>query len=392
MNFVLSLFFLLVFSSCGAKKSTKSSLTSNNVINRYFVQGDPLQLIEGTKLNKSSFLNLDNYKEFNQFGVAGISYFSDISLVQEKERATVESGNESASEDETTKPKLEFSWTKRKGFYSYGNSNYKLYLNFVPDSKNGLQLKSFESNKLLTPVTNLHHSVSLDKSKMSFLFHFNEEGTKTLMNISLYKNLTKKQFVPVLEEHRQSLITDVRMDNLKYIFGPGVRVPWLTDKKKRKIRIDVCPSLHQAYSFKEIEKSFKKWETPFQANPFEIEVIAKNECAPFSDVNEHGVYLVTSYLTEDPRTPYANPAATFIVADLNDRFIYDADILVYFDEIKKMGTYPVLGTKTNRTLTHEMGHFLGLDHNFDNSFSVMSYKDIFELDSYDASAIRYLYH
>ena len=43
------------------------------------------------------------------------------------------------------------------------------------------------------------------------------------------------------------------------------------------------------------------------------------------------------------------------------------------------------------TILHEFGHFIGLDHNFSNTPSIMDYSARNEIQVYDKEAVRYLY-
>ena len=67
---------------------------------------------------------------------------------------------------------------------------------------------------------------------------------------------------------------------------------------------------------------------------------------------------------------------------------------VFEDEINKYDQFFTTLEKQNeikKIITHELGHYLGLDHNFEDSTSIMSYDDVNKLGPYDISAILELY-
>ena len=69
--------------------------------------------------------------------------------------------------------------------------------------------------------------------------------------------------------------------------------------------------------------------------------------------------------------------------------IYDADIVILGSEIAKDASFSTMDF--NRVLSHEFGHFLGLDHQFDGPMSIMSYDSVYSLGTYDNNAITELY-
>lgn len=75
--------------------------------------------------------------------------------------------------------------------------------------------------------------------------------------------------------------------------------------------------------------------------------------------------------------------------------ILGADILMFESEINKLDqsnySPSYKRAETTRALTHEVGHFLGLDHNFEDKNSIMSYEEVYELGYYDRQAISELY-
>lgn len=122
-------------------------------------------------------------------------------------------------------------------------------------------------------------------------------------------------------------------------------------------------------------------------------VFAENRCPPFSDLNFTGIYIVDEFA----------PSAwgeTLSVGSRSSQSIVDADVFLYLRNYRKtwdkMGlSYEDLKVSNSytfyETMTHEIGHLLGLSHNFAVSPSIMSYSDDRRFSIYDKAAIRALY-
>jgi predicted Zn-dependent protease len=86
---------------------------------------------------------------------------------------------------------------------------------------------------------------------------------------------------------------------------------------------------------------------------------------------------------------------TFTTLDLVNYSHIDSDILIFEKDLEAVSRNrpELLIPELTRTLKHEMGHFLGLDHQFkDEIHSIMSYRPSDdELFDYDKKAILELY-
>ena len=83
---------------------------------------------------------------------------------------------------------------------------------------------------------------------------------------------------------------------------------------------------------------------------------------------------------------------TYISGNLFQGKIIDADVMIWVKENEKFGTTLENTSNLQATVAHEIGHFLGLDHQFDkNITSIMSYARVTYVTSYDTEAIARLY-
>jgi hypothetical protein len=112
---------------------------------------------------------------------------------------------------------------------------------------------------------------------------------------------------------------------------------------------------------------------------------------PFSDLNTHCIYTVNNYQTL-PGDNVMNPGTTYTVGDTFQGKLLDSDIMIWVKENEKAGQTLEERSSLQKTIAHEFGHFLGLDHQFSNSLtSIMSYDGINWVTSYDQEAIIQLY-
>lgn len=372
MKHLLLCLLLCLSFSCG-KKSSKS----NSKITQIFVQGDPFTMVKGTQKNKTSFMSVSNSNDFKDYVISGISIFAEKSDMPDTSRKNIEEGNEATSSDMTNEKKMvlnlkqltnqEYSFEDGEGQVSFGLT--------LHNSK--LEVTSIKFGKTTFSTQVEHYSISKDKSKFSFLLRLETKfDGKVMVSATFYKNTQATQIKKISKD-------------FFYIFGPGVLVPWKLDES-RKINVKVCSSVTDNLDFDLVKKALKIWEEPFsfEQNKLFIDVQLVSNCRPFSDVEEHSIQFVSDYLTIPDQRIY-NPGFTLTNADLAGGNIFDADIILLGQEIAKDSNFK--NEDTSSTISHEMGHFLGLDHQFDGKTSIMSYEDQFSLGTYDEEAIRNLY-
>lgn len=372
MKFLLLSVVLCLSVSCG-KKSSKS----NSQVSQIFVKGDPFTMVSGTQKNQTSFITTTNASRFNNYVLSGISIFAEKESMPETTTSTIEEGNEAGTSDETIEAKTLFNLKQiTSQEYSLQDAKGEIKFDFsLTGSLLELTSISFGSVKIGAKVE--HYSITADGSKFSFLVRIEtaSEGN-VLLTATFYRDSEAVTIKKVSKDYH-------------YIYGPGVVVPWKLDES-RKINIKVCPSVTDHLDFSMVKDALKTWESPFtfSQQKLTIDVVKASSCKPFSDVEEHSIHYVDSYLTMANKERF-NAGFTIPHGDMAQGNIFDADIILLGAEIAKDSTFDTRDYK--RTISHEMGHFIGLDHQFDGTTSIMSYENQFSLGTYDHEAIKNLY-
>lgn len=366
------IFMLMLSVACGKKSST----SSGNKINQIFVKGNPLVMVNGTEKNKTSFITTSNLDEFNDYVLSGIYIFAQKEIISTEESQDIEAGQEATEEDQTEKDLTVFNMRKAGLGYTFENTRGQISLGFE-NVAGRLELDHLKLGHTLYGVEIEHYSISPDKSKMSFLLRLEtRDDGHVLLSATFYKNSSKQTISKTSTSYH-------------YLYGKGVMVPWKLDAT-RKVTVDVCPGMEEHMPFSQVKSAIEAWEEPFRYKTQKLDIVVREaaSCKPFSDVNEHAIHYINKYLTMPDKDAY-NPGFAMIHSDLARGNIFDADIVILGSEIAKDKNYGYM--QKNRTMTHEFGHFLGLDHQFDGPMSIMSYDRVYSLYTYDFSAITELY-
>jgi hypothetical protein len=365
----------LMIMGCGKKTSTEIA-SESSPLKTIFVKGDPMNLIEGSTSNNSSFITPANLEDFSNYSLTGISQFTEREEVVEKEDVgNIESGNEATEEDATKKAgKMIFAFVQKGNDYIYTSPAENLELAF--ELKNGkLDLTSLQTkNGGIYNLKSIHYSVKNTGNAFSILARLDDvDAGKILLSFSFVKKTQPKEIPQTASTY-------------KYIYGPGVIVPW---NQKEVLEVNICgaPSA-------KIENIYRNgidmWS---QALARRLKVVTKSlyTYPPFSDLNTHCIYTVNNYQTL-PGDNVMNPGTTYTVGDTFQGKLLDSDIMIWVKENEKAGQTLEERSSLQKTIAHEFGHFLGLDHQFSNSLtSIMSYDGINWVTSYDQEAIIQLY-
>ena len=360
MKTLLLISILAISASCGKAKSSRR-------VNQIFVKGNPLTMIKDTQKDKTSFITTATVSDFNNFALTNLYIFAEKELISQEESEDIEAGQEAEDSDQTQDAATVLNFKQLNSTeYLMSDASGGIAFGFETVGTK-LNISSLTLGKDTFPVTIEHYSLSADKSKMSFLFRLTTSGDgEVLVNASFYRHSAKKPTTKVSSAYH-------------YIYGPGVVVPWKLDAT-RKVTVDICPSMSQKLSSTRIKSALEAWESPFafKTNKLDIVLNELTVCKPFSDVDQHSIHFIDSYLTIQQEDAY-NAGFTMIHSDLSAGNIFDADIVILGSEIAKDESFDA--NEFGRVWAHELGHFLGLDQQFDGTRSIMSYKSFYSLSA-----------
>jgi len=400
---IITIVNLLIIISCGKVKKAPEPLHTHHSpptlrMKKYFTQGDPLQVLKGTSKNPLSFLKESELGKFQGFILAAISNFQEKSPILLQDSITT--GNEPHGNKKQNKIIDNEVYSFKK--FTEGDSVY--YALFSPTATmrldfkvtNGLlQLISVKDGDREYAISEIHHySLKADGNAFSFLFHFYDEfDNKILSSLSFSKDAAQ-------------LIIKPSLNHYNFIFRNDKKIRW----REEVVELNICMAdNHLAEYVRNIaDDSMKLWTFRIPQQDFRVKKL--DTFPPFSDLNAHCFYTVDNYLIEE-QVEYSVPMMTIITPLHSKNKILDADIFIWESEYLKFNysndffrNLKTLEMYHSPTISHEIGHFLGLDHKFDGTKSLMSYlnKDcvtpyrwkpnsIPYLCQYDVDAIRDLY-
>lgn len=371
---ILFLCLLLTLTACGGKKKSNTGIEGSTSLRTIYVKGDPKELIKGSTLDKNSFISENNIKDFDDYSLSNVWQFTENEVVIKKEdTGNAETGNEATEEDQTTKEKSYYSFQKKGNEYIYSNSGFKLDLAFAINNGK-LELKTLETIEGVYDLKILHYSQKKSKDSFSILAELQDPVEGKLLVSLVFIKKTEQRFIQKVDEH------------YKYIMGAGIITPWT---QKEAIQVDVCGNQYQTTQ-RAFNWGLSQWKKALDKR-MTIKTNFLTVFPPFSDLNTHCIYTVKDYSTE-PRPDYRNAATTFPNVDTFKGEIIDSDIMIWVKEVEKDGDLDDQGSYLAGVTGHELGHFFGLDHQFDKSYSsIMSYSKVYYMTKYDEEAISNLY-
>lgn len=378
-SIILKIIFLAVWCVTLAACPSKNK-SPERTISKTIIMGDPKKIIEGASLNAIIP---------NEFFVTGkpVYLYSLTSFVQKQDVTTEKrdlEAEEAAPSDEEASS-LPSAYTM-----SVENNLKKLILSLSDNLNSNLDQEnviiSIDKLNFATKIQDndstingrlLHTSLSNDGNILSLLI-YQEDYSEGQSVLALYfSKVFDPQYPPQISK------------DYFYITGPGQQVLW---PKTRAIQLDICGPKSLIHS-KLIDEQAAKWSIAL-TNQIKFQTIKSENYKPFSDLNQHCLYIVDDFMTE-PSSQYLNYGLTLSIIEHNKAQIIDSDIMLFTKEFHKTGfSYDSsnLSEKFLITVLHEMGHFLGLDHQFTGVKSIMSYDlDTTILTNYDKSAVRELY-
>ena len=358
---------------CGQTESESDNLPQDERSKTvYLTNGDPLDIIKGAKLNRRSPLRPGNLENFNYYGLLSRKTFFERRL--EGENADPEIvGKPEATKSQSVK------------LHRFKKLSHKSYLYTNADGASDLEFRLVEGRLDWTKafgfdVTVLHYSVdSENKNRFSLLGSYEDpELGQVLLSLVFFKPEEKPEFSRIFLKNTEAVYN--------YLFGPNVVARW--NKKKTISLCGVVPATHK----EEIGDIRAAWQKALGDElEFKLEVL--KEYPPFSDLNKSCIYWVNNFVLES-HEEYLYLGRTVFSAYLPDAELVDSDIFMFekeFTRLKELNADQVNPAR-ERTLTHEIGHLLGLHHVFEGPDSIMSYDSkVKTITDYDREAIQALY-
>jgi len=304
-------------------------------------------------------------------------YLNALKEMTEKQTAKVVLGSNEAS-FESIGGGLDLTLVKFVKSESGGFSFNKKYLEDVS-----------KADKTGSNIRLLHISVKKDETAVSVLFSGNSGG---------------KRFVVAYEiQKREDLSLNLTfLDKAyKYMLGPGLRTGWSQD---HSVELSTCEFISNPELSRSVSQGVAPWAAVLK-NRLDLSEKIYKKCPPFSDLNFHGFYFIRDWI--EVLGDYGVLGRASNSYDLRRGEIIDSDIFILLSEwdegLSKQGvdvfkpgvlsSNPKVKEMMISTFIHEIGHFLGLHHQFDGTASVMSYEkgSRLHLTSYDKKAVQALY-
>ena len=387
-------FFLL--SAC---KDNSSALVQEKIVP---IKGDPLAFIDGAKTNSTSGLPISLFSGEGKWIVRAIEFRTQKQL-EFDENQSLEQGNEATTQDKTEATKkgviyyqmdsLDKPKSESVYFSSISGNSPRLFFDKRDDHL--FLTMAIASNGLGTPpeeFTVHHYSVKEGDDAFSVLF--------SLLDSNKGKHLVAMSFLRVQDKPLLSQMVDSAYN---YIFGPGVVVRWRQDKELNML---VCTQTGAMTHYSKLaHEAIGAWDYSLGfGERLAVNTVDSNACPPFSDLNTQTVFHVPDWvevLGDIKMSAFVYNIPNYYESTFVDSDIFflegewNEDYLKYkqttIDDPLVYESY-LMQSDYKRTMKHEFGHILGLDHTFDDNVrSVMSYDGLSYIQNHDTASIQALY-
>lgn len=357
------------------------------------VKGDPYVFVKGTAMNRKNSIPSELLSEERKwrFGWGGFEE-ENAELPPEN----IETGNE-APERQSTDAETELNYrqkaapvTREGAFVTFENEYLKIVFKLKGKEAAVQGIFNKAADKMMyigTDLELLHTSVKEDLSAFSILFGSPiKGGRKVTVFVFTSSGPAKKEMFTT--------------DDFYFPLGIGVKALWPEAKKTLTICRSPSPAVTQMFS-----DSLSEWSKHLKGR-LTLKTQESSACPPWSDLNTQTITVLDDWIEIEGKT--GQLGLTQSIYDIANGSILDSDIFLFREEIneslkiqqanidvRKQGAENDSRMKWFYTdvVLHELGHWLGLHHNFEKGVaSVMSYdSNVKGLQPYDIQAIQALY-
>lgn len=349
-------FILTVLIAFAAVPGCSGGGSSSEAVSQWVEHGDPGSLAEGYDDNVA--MTHDQLKSLEGWVMRAVVQFSRRSRNRDAEILREQDPAKRSLSKITVYP-LKFRTTEEGAELYDGKS---LSFKFKRVSAELYQLQSIGNQPALLAFASLHN----EKRWISFLF----------------KDQDQLAAVYFSQDKEVEVLSKPTFPKYKYFVYPAGR--WT----EPSLKIAICGFPSRANTQLALD-AVQAWRAVLVGR-LNLSAVVANACAPFSDLNQHSIIWNDGFRTLGTKD-YINAAHALPLVDHGQQRILDADVFVFTREILKQHVDD-RQKMLRRTLIHEVGHVLGLDHEFNGAASIMSYDGKIEtIQKHDVEALHGLY-
>jgi hypothetical protein len=341
---------------------------------RVYEMGDPLNIIRGATLEQD-FTKGEFFEDGESMQIVSSFIFQERITARRVKKKPAKKDSHTHGDGENRKELVKIGYDRASKYLSLDLDSQKVVVTTFP-GKFGPKVQLKDLNGGIIPGELLHFSANKEAKMVSLLILFGDSGHKLIQQLVLSKNLGPAQF---------------QNNKSKFQFLPGgqFRAPLAA---RNGIWLQVC-GIEDPRLIQDIRDSAKQWNQHLPQYA-QVQVVIPDTYPPHSDLNTMCVYSVQDFLKET-RPNVGRLGETLVVFDHGRGVIHDADVFLLESEFKKFPV-PMMSEIRRQerewVILHELGHLLGLDHQFDGTPSIMSYEEQGPtLKLYDIQAIQELY-